>query len=95
MAVAEGSNSRIISSRFGPSSSVGDVTPVTLPLGRIEGRSVAIEHRWGEGRGERYPEIVAEFIRLKVDLILTRGTEVALAAKHATSKIRATRRTVQ
>src|SRR5439155_23339977 len=34
MAVAEGSNSRMISSRFGPSSSIGDVTPVTLPLGR-------------------------------------------------------------
>ena len=39
-------------------------------LGWIEGRTVAIEYRWGEGRAERYAEIAAEFVRLKVDVIL-------------------------
>ena len=56
-------------------------------LGWIEGRTVAIEYRWGEGRAERYAEIAAEFVRLKVDVILAGGTEVAVAAKQATSVI--------
>jgi len=56
-------------------------------LGWIEGRTVAIEYRWGEGRAERYAEIVAEFVRLKVDVILAGGTEAAVAAKQATSTI--------
>src|SRR5256885_16564830 len=43
-------------------------------LGWIEGRTVAIEYRWAEGRDERYAEIAAEFVRLKVDVILTHGT---------------------
>ena len=38
-------------------------------LGWSEGRTVAIEYRWGEGRAERYAEIAAEFVRLKVDVI--------------------------
>src|SRR5262245_55006934 len=56
-------------------------------LGWIEGRTVAIEYRWAEGRPERYAEIAAEFVRLKVDVILAGGTEAAVAAKHATSVI--------
>ena len=55
-------------------------------LGWIEGRSVAIEYRWAEGRSERYAEIAAEFVRLKVDVIVTSGAAV-LAAKKATSII--------
>jgi putative ABC transport system substrate-binding protein len=43
-------------------------------LGWIEGRSIAIEYRWGEGRPERFAEIAAEFVRLKVDIIVTSGT---------------------
>ena len=43
-------------------------------LGWVEGRTVAIEVRWGEGRGERHAEIAAEFVRRKVDVILTYGT---------------------
>ena len=39
--------------------------------GWIEGRTVAIEYRWAEGRGERFAEIAAEFVRLKVDVIVT------------------------
>ncbi len=43
-------------------------------LGWIEGRTVAIEYRWAEGRSERFAEIAAEFVRLKVDVIVTSGT---------------------
>ena len=52
----------------------------------IEGRTVAIEYRWAEGRTERYAEIAAEFVRLKVDIIVTSGGAV-VAAKQATSII--------
>jgi putative ABC transport system substrate-binding protein len=55
-------------------------------LGWVEGRTVAIEYRWAEGRNERYAEIAAEFVRLKVDVIVTSGTAV-LAAKDTTSVI--------
>jgi putative ABC transport system substrate-binding protein len=55
-------------------------------LGWIEGRTIAIEYRWAEGREERYVEIAAELVRLKVDVILTTGTGVP-AAKQATSVI--------
>jgi putative ABC transport system substrate-binding protein len=55
-------------------------------LGWSEGRTVQIEYRWAEGRSERYGEIAAEFIRLKVDVIVTFGTAVA-AAKQATSTV--------
>jgi putative tryptophan/tyrosine transport system substrate-binding protein len=55
-------------------------------LGWIEGRTVTIEYRWAEGRSERYTEIAAEFVRLKVDVIVTVGS-VALAAKQVTSVI--------
>jgi putative tryptophan/tyrosine transport system substrate-binding protein len=55
-------------------------------LGWIEGRTVAIEYRWAEGRSERYAEIAAEFVRLKVDIIVTAGGAVP-AVKQATSAI--------
>src|SRR5262249_38764141 len=55
-------------------------------LGWIEGRTVAIEYRWAEGRTERFAEIAAEFVRLKVDVILTSGAAVP-ATKQATSVI--------
>ena len=55
-------------------------------LGWIEGRTVAIEYRWADGRDERFAEIAAEFVRLKVDVIVTSGG-AALAAKRATSVI--------
>jgi putative ABC transport system substrate-binding protein len=56
-------------------------------LGWIEGRTVAIEYRWAEGRSERYAEIAAELVRLKVDVIVTIGTATVVAAKQATSVI--------
>jgi len=55
-------------------------------FGWIEGRTVAIEFRWAEGRSERFSEIAAEFVRLKVDVIVTSGTGAA-AAKQVTSTI--------
>src|SRR5258706_615180 len=45
-------------------------------LGWIEGRTIAIEYRWSQGRTERYAEIAAEFVRLKVDVIVTVGSAV-------------------
>jgi putative tryptophan/tyrosine transport system substrate-binding protein len=56
-------------------------------LGWIENRTVAIEYRWAEGRSERYAEIAAEFVRLKVDVIVTHSAEPVLAANQATSVI--------
>src|SRR5215467_624889 len=56
-------------------------------LGWIKDRTIAIEVRWAEGRGERYAEIAAEFVQLKVDAILAIGTPATLAAMQATSNI--------
>jgi|SRR5262245_2015429 len=56
-------------------------------LGWNEGRTIAIEYRWGEGREERFAEVSAEFVRLKVDIIVTSGTLAVMAAKQATSVI--------
>ena len=55
-------------------------------LGWTEGRTIAIEYRWAEGRPERYAEIAAEFVRRKVDVIVTAGSAVP-AVKQATSII--------
>jgi putative ABC transport system substrate-binding protein len=56
-------------------------------LGWIEGRTVAIEQRWAEGRAERFAGIAAEFIRLNVSVIVTGGTAAVEAMKQATSAI--------
>jgi putative ABC transport system substrate-binding protein len=56
-------------------------------LAWIDGRNLAIEYRWGEGRNERYAESAAEFVRLKVDVIVTVATPPTLAAKRATAVI--------
>ena len=56
-------------------------------LGWNEGRNVKIEYRWAEGRSERLAEIAAEFVRLKVDVIVTYGTPAVVAARQATSVI--------
>src|SRR5204863_3382254 len=56
-------------------------------LGWIEGRTVAIEYRWAEGRDERYAQIADEFVRLKVNVIVTYGTPPTKAAKQATTVI--------
>jgi putative ABC transport system substrate-binding protein len=56
-------------------------------LGWIEGRTVAIEYRWAEGRAERFTEIASEFVRLKVNIIVTYATPAVIAVKQATSVI--------
>ena len=56
-------------------------------LGWIEGRTVAIEYRWAEGRPERFTEVAAEFVRLNVDVIVTAGAEPVVALKQATAVI--------
>jgi len=56
-------------------------------LGWTEGRTIAIEYRWAEGRAERAAQIAADFVRLKVDVILTSGTENVIEVKQATSTI--------
>jgi putative tryptophan/tyrosine transport system substrate-binding protein len=55
-------------------------------LGWIEGRTVAIQYRWADGRSERFAELAAELVRLKVDVIVTTGTAVPFV-KQATSAI--------
>ena len=56
-------------------------------LGWTEGRTIAIEDRWAEGRNERFAEIAAEFVRRKVDVIVTSATAAVVVAKQATSVI--------
>jgi ABC-type uncharacterized transport system substrate-binding protein len=57
-------------------------------LGYIEGQNIASEYRYGEGKPDRYPELAAELVRLKVDIIVVSGgTGVIRAAKNATHTI--------
>jgi putative tryptophan/tyrosine transport system substrate-binding protein len=56
-------------------------------LGWSEGRTIAIEYRWAEGRDERFAELAAEFVQAKVDVIVTSGTQAVMASMKATSVI--------
>ena len=56
-------------------------------LGYIEGKNFVIEYRSADGRDEQFPDLATELVRLKVDMIVTRGTPAALAAKNATGTI--------
>src|SRR4029453_18683864 len=56
-------------------------------LGWIEGQNIIIEYRSAEGRFERLPELVAELVQLKVDVIAASATPAALAAKNATGTV--------
>ena len=56
-------------------------------LGWIEGRNIAIEYRWAEGSSDRAAELAAEFVRIKVDVIVTYANPIVLAAKQSTSTI--------
>jgi putative ABC transport system substrate-binding protein len=57
-------------------------------LGYIEGQNLLIEYRSADGRAEGFPELAFELVRLKPDLILTRGTPAAQAVRNATETIR-------
>ena len=52
-------------------------------LGWIEGRNITIEYRFGDGKSKRRPELAADLVRLKVDLIVVTDTPASLAAKRA------------
>jgi putative ABC transport system substrate-binding protein len=58
-----------------------------LEFGYVEGRNLEIESRWAEGEYERLPELVAELVRLKVDVIVTAGTPAIRAAKQVNAAI--------
>src|SRR5436309_6591983 len=78
---------------------VGYLSPTSAPafedafrqglreLGYVEDRNIAIEYRWAEGKYERLPELAAELVRLKVDVILAVTTPATQAAKAATRTI--------
>jgi putative ABC transport system substrate-binding protein len=64
--------------------------PIRLALrerGYIEGQNIAIEYRYAEGKTDRYPELAAELVRLKVDIIMASGDAIIMAAKNATKTI--------
>jgi putative ABC transport system substrate-binding protein len=56
-------------------------------LGYVEGQNIVIEDRWADGRSERFPALIAELIRLRVDVIVPASGAGALAAKKATSTV--------
>ena len=58
-----------------------------LELGWVESRTVALQVRWADGRSERFAEFAAEFIRLKVDVLITSSTQAVIAAKQVSSTI--------
>jgi putative ABC transport system substrate-binding protein len=56
-------------------------------LGYTEGRNIAFEWRWAEGKAERFPDLAIELIQLKVDLIVATSTQATLAARRATGTV--------
>jgi putative ABC transport system substrate-binding protein len=71
----------------GPSPELDAFRQGLRELGCIEGQNIAIDVRFASGRVERLPELAAELVRLKVDVIVTPGTPASVAAKKATSTI--------
>jgi putative tryptophan/tyrosine transport system substrate-binding protein len=73
-----------------PATSAGNVEAFRQALGAlgwIEGQNIDIEYRWAEGKYERLPELAANLVRLKVDVIVTNASRAAIAAKEATATI--------
>jgi putative tryptophan/tyrosine transport system substrate-binding protein len=73
-----------------PSAQTESTTALVQRLGELgwtDGRNVSIAYRWAEGRFDRSPEIMAEFVRMKVDVIVTHAPLNVIAAKRATSVI--------
>jgi putative tryptophan/tyrosine transport system substrate-binding protein len=71
----------------GANQSLGDFQQGLRDLGYINGQNLVIEYRYAGGSAERLPELAAELVRLKVDVIVTSGDAAALAATRATNVI--------
>src|SRR5215831_4821579 len=56
-------------------------------LGWVEGQNIVIDYRYAEGRFDRLPDLAAELVRLKVDIIVSEGTQGVTAARNATETI--------
>src|SRR3989442_12519255 len=56
-------------------------------LGYVEGQNILIEYRWAEGKYQRFPDLIADPISQKVDVIVTAGTPATLAVKKATTSV--------
>jgi len=76
-----------LSLRRGPDETDEAFSQGLRELGYVEGRSVALEYRWAGGQSKRLPDLAAELVRLKVDLIVAQGTLAAEAARRATISI--------
>ena len=76
-----------LSTISGPDEAVDALREQLRKLGYIEGRNIAYEYRWADGRDERVQALADELVRLKVDVIVIRATTVAAAAKRATATI--------
>ena len=76
-----------LSLRSGPAAQDEALRRGLRELGYIEGRTIAIEYRWAAWKDERLPELAAELVRLKVDVIVAAATLAAEAVKRATSTI--------
>jgi len=74
-------------SASGPNSATEVIRRELHALGWVEGKNIAFEHRYTEGKLERLPALAAELVRLKVDVILTNSTPATKAAKNATTTI--------
>jgi putative ABC transport system substrate-binding protein len=77
----------LFSGASGPAREVDTFRQGLRDLGYIEGQNIAIEYRFAGGQVERLPELAAELVRLKLDVIVAPYTPPALAAKRATSTI--------
>ena len=76
------------SSSFGPGPSFEAFRRTLRELGYVEGRDVAFEYRWADGRSDRLDDLAAELVRLRLDVIVSAwGTPAALATKKATKTI--------
>ena len=76
-----------VASASGYASEVEAVRAGLRDFGYVEGKNIVIEYRWAEGKHDRLPEVAAELVRLKVDVIVTHATTGTRAAKQATTTI--------
>ncbi len=70
-----------------PSAAINGLREGLRDLGHIEGQTIAIESRWAQGKFERLPDLAADLVRRKVDVIVVIGTSPTRAAKQATGTI--------